>query len=89
MEEFAADRGGRFPQPQHCRSAHHFEAPQVARAEGTAVALAGDALHSFPPDLGLGVNAALQDVDALVSSLERNKGDFKGAVEEYSKERLP
>ena len=53
------------------------------------MALAGDALHSFPPDLGLGVNAALQDVDALVSSVERNKGDFKGAVEEYSKERLP
>lgn len=35
-----------------------------------AVVLLGDALHSFPPDLGLGVNSGFEDVGVLTSVLE-------------------
>jgi len=34
------------------------------------VVLIGDALHSFPPDTGQGVNAAFCDVMALKASFE-------------------
>ena len=35
------------------------------------------------------MNSGLHDVEALVQAVEHNHGDFKAAVEEYSKERLP
>jgi kynurenine 3-monooxygenase len=51
--------------------------PTLSRvAGGTGVALLGDAAHAFPPDVGQGVNAALEDVSSLVDAL-----DGAGALE--------
>jgi 2-polyprenyl-6-methoxyphenol hydroxylase-like FAD-dependent oxidoreductase len=38
-------------------------------AQESGVCLIGDALHCFPPDLGMGVNSALEDVWVLYTSL--------------------
>jgi hypothetical protein len=48
-----------------------FPAPSCARraslvVENGGVVLLGDALHSFPPDLGQGVNSGLLDVQTLL-----------------------
>jgi 2-polyprenyl-6-methoxyphenol hydroxylase-like FAD-dependent oxidoreductase len=47
------------------------EIPETATAT-SAVVLVGDAVHAFPPDLGQGVNSALEDVFALHRALERH-----------------
>lgn len=69
---FAANRGGHFPHPQHCTDA----AFAPASLRGCAAVLAGDALHAFPPDLGQGVNAGLQDVGAFARSLDAHAVTF-------------
>ena len=38
--------------------------------KNSAVVLVGDALHSYPPDIGQGVNSGLMDVVELSKSLE-------------------
>ena len=60
----------------------------------------GDAIHAFPPDLGQGVNSALEDVLVLVDAL-RYKGALPSeggdlsidalpeALEAYNTERAP
>lgn len=64
LARFAASRGGRFPAPTRCTHA------ALTVAGGACAALAGDALHAFPPDLGQGVNSGLQDVGALAEWLD-------------------
>jgi kynurenine 3-monooxygenase len=61
----------------------------VASPSGdSAVLLAGDAVHCFPPDLGEGVNSGLEDVVALDRALGEN--DRIGDVARvYSQERGP
>ncbi|MEM6266330.1 MAG: FAD-dependent monooxygenase, partial [Pseudomonadota bacterium] len=84
-EDFVALKPGAFPAPQYCKRLHAALGPANAR---TDVLLIGDAAHAFPPDLGLGVNAALQDVDMLARHLEREP-DFAAAVTGYAREREP
>ena len=79
MEDFVKGKAGRFPQPQFCRTAH-FVATNDEGKHGTAVALLGDSLHCFPPDLGQGVNSGFQDVVALTKAVDTKKGDFVEAV---------
>ncbi|CAL1152531.1 unnamed protein product [Cladocopium goreaui] len=81
LKRFAENRGGRFPSPQYCPTA-------VWRNEGAAAILLGDALHSLPPDIGQGVNSALEDVTVLESCLDSTATSTE-AVEEFQKRRLP
>ena len=98
-DRFAKAEGTRFPQCQY--------SPGMATCndEGTCgVALVGDAIHAFPPDIGQGVNAGLADVAALDRALRgldtvtgkeiksRNSEEapsFKSNLERYQKQHEP
>ncbi|KAL1522435.1 hypothetical protein AB1Y20_017424 [Prymnesium parvum] len=88
-DAFVAGAPGRFPRPQFV--------PQLsAQSGGTAVALLGDAAHAFPPDMGQGVNSALEDVHALVRALgssgalqEAPAAAWADALERYNEQRAP
>ncbi|KAG8460731.1 hypothetical protein KFE25_010786 [Diacronema lutheri] len=84
LARFARSAGGHFPQPQHCTDA----ALVPTGAAGCAAVLAGDALHAFPPDLGQGVNAGLQDVGALAAQLDAHAVRF-GAADGRAQPRPP
>ncbi|KAG2423610.1 hypothetical protein HYH02_015310 [Chlamydomonas schloesseri] len=53
------------------------------------VALAGDAVHCFPPDLGQGVNSSLADVLVLARSLDEAGGDLAAALPLYESRQAP
>ena len=77
---------GKFPDPQY--------SPKVLaqiHAENSLsyCVLLGDAAHGFPPDLGLGVNSALEDVRVLGEHMEMSGGDIASATAQYEKARLP
>jgi len=64
-ERFAKAEGTRFPFCQYSPGMG------ISNDEGTCgIALVGDAIHAFPPDIGQGVNAGLADVVALDSALQ-------------------
>ena len=80
-QRFAESKGSRFPLCQY--------SPGAATSQGDAgVVLVGDALHTFPPDLGQGVNAALADVVALDSCLRREPL-LGRALDAYQADRGP
>jgi hypothetical protein len=56
---------------------------------GGAVVLLGDAAHAFPPDLGQGANAALQDVAVLREALDASGDDVAAAAPAFEAMRLP
>lgn len=73
MEAFAAGSTVAFP------------TPLMPKALGggvgtTGVVLTGDAAHTFPPDLGQGVNAALEDVGVLVDLFGGGEGATAAAA---------
>ena len=73
-EDFASATPGAFPAP--CYSPR-----QQLVLPKAAVCLVGDAVHAFPPDIGQGVNAALQDVLLLSRALnEEDAPDDKAAA---------
>jgi len=80
LARFAANRGGRFPKPQYCPTATWSQ-------EGGSAVLLGDALHSLPPDIGQGVNSALEDVTVLETCLD--SASLGEAVAEFGKKRMP
>lgn len=97
-DRFAKAEGTRFP---YCQ---HSEGLAVWDESGTCgVALVGDAMHAFPPDIGQGINAGLTDVVALdralqgldANAVEETGKDSAGAeslragLERYQKERSP
>ena len=55
----------------------------------TSCVLLGDAAHAFPPDLGLGVNSALEDVYLLGQELAMSEGALSAAAARYESARLP
>jgi len=60
---FATGRPGAFPAP--C-----YSPCQQLLLPRAGIVLVGDAIHSFPPDIGQGVNAALSDVMLLARALD-------------------
>lgn len=66
---FANSKGGHFPNPQHC-SGFYF-----LLENNHGIVLLGDAIHSFPPDIGQGVNSALEDVLVLKESLDTSNDE--------------
>lgn len=84
-DDFVTLDAGAFPAPQYARNLNVALGPDGAR---TQALLIGDSAHAFPPDLGLGVNAALQDLDVLSQHLDK-AATLEDAVEGYARERLP
>ena len=58
----------------------------MAQGGAAAAAILGDALHTFPPDLGQGANSGLADVDTLLSGIELEKECKKGKTEKGTPE---
>jgi 2-polyprenyl-6-methoxyphenol hydroxylase-like FAD-dependent oxidoreductase len=102
MDTFVSHPGGTFPQPQACNklswaprakrsSPGSKEAAQQqgpAAVPSSGVLLLGDAIHCFPPDLAQGVNAALQDVEALGRALQDTGDDVAAAARAFEASRL-
>ena len=64
-ERFAKAEGSRFPPCQRCPGM------EASSEDGECgVVLVGDAVHTFPPDIGQGINAGLGDVVALDRALK-------------------
>jgi len=88
-EDFVALEAGAFPAPQYARTLlASFGTDDRSRGALNHALLIGDAAHAFPPDLGLGVNAALQDIDKLADQLESAES-LAEALNVYAAERLP
>lgn len=86
IEDFLARRPGKFPEPQYSPKVYaRFETKQNA----VDCVLIGDAAHSFPPDLGLGVNSALEDVYVFGKCMETDPQDFSRAAASFETKRLP
>jgi len=85
LERFAKSEGGRFPFPQTTQGGASYIVKDSE--SGAGVVLLGDALHSFPPDLGQGVNSALADALSLGKKLEDTapltSGSFVSALRSY------
>ena len=84
-DDFVKLEAGAFPAPQYAKNLH-FEFGEGEKM--TQVLLIGDAAHAFPPDLGLGVNSALQDLEVFARHLDRTD-NLAQAAKDYSEERLP
>jgi kynurenine 3-monooxygenase len=71
-ERFAKAEGTRFPYCQYSKGMAVWD-----KSGSNGVALVGDAIHAFPPDIGQGVNAGLMDVvclDRALSGLDTVSG---------------
>lgn len=64
-ERFIVEEGTRFP---HCQYTNGVSLSSVDKK--SAIVLVGDSLHSYPPDIGQGVNSGLLDVVALGKALQ-------------------
>ncbi|MCU0565604.1 MAG: FAD-dependent monooxygenase [Oculatellaceae cyanobacterium Prado106] len=55
----------------------------------SGVLLLGDAIHCFPPDIGQGVNSALEDVVVLHQVLAEEGDDWERSLSRYEQVRSP
>eukprot|EP00986_Skeletonema_menzelii_P009517 scaffold4349_cov150-Skeletonema_menzelii.AAC.3 len=76
-ERFAKAEGTRFPPCQYSPGLAVWGDDDDGESGGSGVALCGDAIHAFSPDIGQGVNAGLMDVvclDRALSGLDVESG---------------
>jgi len=85
-ERFAKSEGGFFPPPQYCSGLHWLVS---AKNYSSGVVLLGDAVHCFPPDIGQGVNSALEDVSILNQALSQTNDIISDALPLYQSWRSP
>ena len=81
-QRFAISEGGEFPVPQNCNGFYSI------LNNNSFIVLLGDAIHSFPPDLGQGVNSALEDVFILENALEKTNNNLVEALPLYESSRI-
>ncbi|KAL3799590.1 hypothetical protein HJC23_008717 [Cyclotella cryptica] len=85
-DRFARAEGTRFPHCQYSRGMAVWD-----ENGDSGVALVGDAIHAFPPDIGQGVNAGLMDVvclDRALSGLDTVTGKEAKSAKENDKPSL-
>lgn len=88
LGRFARSEGGAFPIPQYCPGLQTvLRQPTDEGANDPAaeagILLLGDAIHCFPPDIGQGVNSALEDVCVLNQALSQEQDDLARALPLY------
>lgn len=83
FDRFAENDGLILPPVQYSPELH-----VQSHTGNAAVVILGDAAHTFPPDLGEGVNSGLEDVVALDEALTNNE-KAGGMAAAYSKARKP
>ncbi|MGC9527381.1 MAG: FAD-dependent oxidoreductase [Limnospira sp.] len=87
VARFAESQGGQFPDPQYCPGLFFLLSENEKNTAG--VVLMGDAIHCFPPDIGQGVNAALEDVCVLHQAISEAENDLSRALPLYESLRAP
>jgi kynurenine 3-monooxygenase len=88
-DRFAKSDGGSFPVPQYCSGLHYLLERSPNEETASGVILLGDAIHCFPPDIGQGVNSALEDVCVLNEVFAQTNDDFDRALPLYETLRSP
>ena len=83
LERFAKQKPGRFPVPSSVSKC------QLRVSDTCTFLLAGDAVHSFPPDIGQGINSGFLDVFHLHNALAQSNDDFDVAAEIYERVIIP
>ncbi|WP_017651331.1 FAD-dependent oxidoreductase [Fortiea contorta] len=81
-DRFVKSEGGYFPIPQYCAGLY-FLLTQESAENAPGIVLLGDAVHCFPPDIGQGVNSALEDVYVLHEALSKADDDLSRALPLY------
>ncbi|MEH2466813.1 FAD-dependent oxidoreductase [Nostoc sp.] len=88
IARFTSSDGGKFPIPQYCSGLYQIWGKPEDN-QGTAVVLLGDAVHCFPPDIGQGVNSALEDVYQIHEILAATQDNLSQALPRYQSLRQP
>ncbi|BAY25947.1 hypothetical protein NIES2100_57570 [Calothrix sp. NIES-2100] len=82
IARFTSSEGGKFPIPQYCSGLYKIWG-NPENGQGTAVILLGDAVHCFPPDIGQGVNSALEDIYVFQEILAETNDNLSQALPRY------